>query len=183
MTRPNRMPAGFTMAARSSPFTPMMHMNRGLKRSCGDLNRRASTQQQVWRHPGKPSRRLRLLFMQMKRATRSSWKTPATKFTKPSRVQASSHRKTRTTRAASTNSPEFSAVATPSSLPSAVKITRVYREAYDFGYREAGKHGNARKSWVNAEPDLRRDWEKRNSNWDGVRAAVQQGWEAARGSG
>jgi hypothetical protein len=59
----------------------------------------------------------------------------------------------------------------------------VYREAYDFGYRAAGEREYVRKSWANAEPDVRRDWEKNKSDWDAVCSAIQQGWEAARGAG
>lgn len=57
-----------------------------------------------------------------------------------------------------------------------------YREAYDFGYRAAGDR-RAKKSWVEAEPDLRREWEELRGDWAAFRDAVHQGWEAARGSG
>jgi hypothetical protein len=58
-----------------------------------------------------------------------------------------------------------------------------YREAYDFGYRAAVDRKYASKSWVEALPDLRREWEERKRDWAAFNQAVYQGWEAARGAG
>jgi uncharacterized membrane protein len=60
-----------------------------------------------------------------------------------------------------------------------------YREAFDFGYRRANESRFDGREWVNREPELRAEWEKRHSDlhWDRVCTPVQQGWEAARGMG
>jgi hypothetical protein len=60
-----------------------------------------------------------------------------------------------------------------------------YREAYDFGYRQAGERDFAGQNWASVEGRVRSKWGERHSGeeWDRVSAAVQQGWESARGMG
>jgi hypothetical protein len=58
-----------------------------------------------------------------------------------------------------------------------------YKRAYDFGYRMAEENRLAQKDWIGVEQELRREWANGSGDWDKVREAVQQGWEARRGLG
>lgn len=55
-----------------------------------------------------------------------------------------------------------------------------YQPAYRYGYalRSSGRYSNFQ--WNDVEPELRRDWERRNpdSAWDDIKDAVREGWNS-----
>jgi uncharacterized protein (TIGR02271 family) len=59
-----------------------------------------------------------------------------------------------------------------------------YRHAYGVGHRAGGDERHRKSDYRTAEPGLRREWEKQHHQhgpWDKFRAAVQRGWDRARG--
>jgi uncharacterized protein (TIGR02271 family) len=58
-----------------------------------------------------------------------------------------------------------------------------YMPAYSYGSTMAATDHYRGRSWTDAEPALRQDWESRNpgSTWDNFKAAVQHGWQKITG--
>jgi uncharacterized protein (TIGR02271 family) len=67
------------------------------------------------------------------------------------------------------------------------RTDRTYEAAepnYRHGYRAAAETRYANRSWDDAEPELRRDWERSargGDSWEALREEIREGWNRARG--
>jgi len=55
-----------------------------------------------------------------------------------------------------------------------------YQPAYRYGYALASSGHYRDYRWEDVEPELRRDWERRNPGrlWDEIKEAVREGWNS-----